>query len=222
MVLPRWRGLNSSKFCKNSVDFSSVTDIIKAMHYLSCLKSLPGSYLLSLSPATATNFDSWSVVFSNIRKVVTVPPTMSRKFDGLEVGCIVFLRQIHFLVPFASSSPPPDSVSLKSSKKNWFLVLSAPVYFLPKFPPVQEHSHKTCLTDFGNRFFPPNSTPSRRGFRAKFSLRSFYFSLFSQTEFSLICLTSVKQRLVCTLHVAVCLFISNTERWPQNVVETKK
>lgn len=99
--------------------------------------------------------------------------------------------------------------------------MSAPVYFFPKFPPVQEHSHKTCLTDLGNRFFPPNSTPSRRGFRAKFSLRSFYFSLFSQTEFSLICLTSVKQRLVCTLHVAVCLFISNTERWPQNVVEKK-
>lgn len=97
MVLPRWRGLNSSKFCKNSVDFSSVTDIIKAMHYLSCLKSLPGSYFLSLSPATATNFDSWSVVFSNIRKVVTVPPTMSRKFDGLEVGCIVFCAKFIFL-----------------------------------------------------------------------------------------------------------------------------
>lgn len=221
MVLPRWRGLNSSKFCKNSVDFSSVTDIIKAMHYLSCLKSLPGSYFFSLSPATATNFDSWSVVFSNIRKVVTVPPTMSRKFDGLEVGCIVFCAKFIFLFLLLLLPLLPIAFHW-SLQKNWFLVLSAPVYFLPKFPPVQEHSHKTCLTDLGNRFFPPNSTPSRRGFRAKFSLRSFYFSLFSQTEFSLICLTSVKQRLVCILHVAVCLFISNTERWPQNVVETKK
>lgn len=223
MVLPRWRGLNSSKFCKNSVDFSAVTDIIKAMHYLSCLKSLPGSYFFSLSPATATNFDSCSVVFSNIRKVVTVAPTMSRKFDGLEVGCIVFLRQIHFRVPLLLLLPLLAIAfhwNLKKKLVHWFCLLQCTV--LPNFPPVQEHSQKTRITDLGNRVFPPNSTPSRRGFRAKFSLRSFYFSLFSQTEFSSICLTSVKQRLVCTLHVAVCLFISNTERWPQNVVGTKK
>lgn len=184
MVLPRWRGLNSSKFCKNSVDFSSVTDIIKAMHYLSFLKSLPGSYFLSLSPATATNFDSWSVVFSNIRKVVTVPPTMSRKFDGLEVGCIVFLRQIHFLVPFASSSPPPDSVSLKSSKKidSWFCPLQCTFYpsFLQYRSILIKLASLTLATAFSRQIrrrlvgvFAPNSVyvPSTSRFSLKRSFR---------------------------------------------------
>ena len=134
-----------------------------------------------------------------------------------------FLRQIHFRVPLLLLLPLLAIAfhwNLKKKLVHWFCLLQCTV--LPNFPPVQEHSHKTCITDLGNRVFPPNSTPSRRGFRAKFSLRSFYFSLFSQTEFSSICLTSVKQRLVCTLHVAVCLFISNTEWWPQNVVGTKK
>lgn len=134
MVLPRWRGLNSSKFCKNSVDFSSVTDIIKAMHYLSCLKSLPGSYFFSLSPATATNFDSWSVVLSNIRKVVTVAPTMSRKFDGLEVGCIVFLRQIHFRVPLLLLHPLLAIAFHWNLKKNWYTgFVCSSVLFYPIF-----------------------------------------------------------------------------------------
>lgn len=186
MVLPRWRGLNSSKFCKNSVDFSSVTDIIKAMHYLSCLKSLPGSYFFSLSPATATNFDSWSVVFSNIRKVVTVPPTMSRKFDGLEVGCIVFCAKFIFLFLLLLLPLLPIAFHWSLQKKLIPGFVRSSVLFYPIFLQYRSILIKlaslTLATAFSRQIrrrlvgvFAPNSVyvPSTSRFSLKRSFRQY-------------------------------------------------
>lgn len=95
-----------------------------------------------------------------------------------------FLRQIHFLVPFASSSPPPDSVSLKSSKKidSWFCPLQ--FTFFPSFLQYRSILIKlaslTLATAFSRQIrrrlvgvFAPNSVyvPSTSRFSLKRSFR---------------------------------------------------